>query len=178
MDLNISLSNVVVSVAIRCIWFDELKFHRSCLHLDQRNSQQDKQKFFISKATWYSIEINIHTLTSIVLLILRCTLPEYAFNIHLFSSQTCEATFRNARALTGTFSSITNFSVHQLMSKTQKLSLLNKIRSREESNDSCYSLKFPMHHKNNRSAENISSHHHHMTLKSINDIEKIIFKAY
>ena len=36
------------------------------------------------------------------------------------------------------------------MKKSEKLSLLNNIKSSEEKNDSCYSLNFPVHHKNKR----------------------------
>ena len=138
----------------------------------------DKQKLFISKAAWYSIEINIHCLTSIVLLVAQGQLPEYALNIHLFSSQPCESTFRNARALTGTFSSITNFSVHQFLRKTEKLSLLNNIKSSEETNDASFSLKFPVHHKNKRADTNATIYHQNATPISNTDIEKIVVKAY
>ena len=152
--------------------------HRSCLQLEQSGSQRDKEKSFISKASWYSIEINIHCLTSIILLVTQGHLPAYALNIHLFSSQSCESTFRNARALTGTFSSITNFTVQQFMKKTEKLSLLNNIKASEEANDSCYSLSFPIHHKNKHDDASAPLPSQSTDLMSVMDVEKVIFKAY
>ena len=112
------------------------------------------------------------------MLVLKGKLPEYALNIHLFSSQPCESTFRSTRALTGTSSSITNFTIHQFMNKTEKLSLLNSIKSSEETNDSFYTLNFPVHHKNKHANTNVKIQHQDKNLRSVIDIENIIISAY
>ncbi|CAF4531684.1 unnamed protein product, partial [Rotaria socialis] len=104
-------------------------------------------------------------------------LPSSSLDTHLFSSQPCESTFRSARALSGTFSSIKKFSVSQFLNKIEKISILNHFKSTEGDDVEC-PLKFPIHHKN-KHKEKISST---ISLSSapatINDIEKIIIKAY
>ena len=105
-------------------------------------------------------------------------LPPYAVNTYLFSSQPCEATFRSARSLTGPFSSITNFTVHQFLSKVEKISILNHIKSVEENSTSSCSLKFPAHHKNRHSLTVKSTSAVNKTSFSIEDIERIIKNAY
>jgi hypothetical protein len=103
--------------------------YRSSLQIDQDLSPKEKDNFFITNGAYYSAEINIHCLTSIIILVSKGYLPSYALNTYLFSSQPCEATFRTARALTGTLSSITNFSAYQFMNKIEKISILNHIKS-------------------------------------------------
>ncbi|CAF4541163.1 unnamed protein product, partial [Didymodactylos carnosus] len=142
----------------------------------------NKQKYFITKATYFSIELNIHCLTFIVLLVLDQQLPRHALNIYLFSSQSCESIFRDARALTGTFSSITNFSVKQFIKKAEKISILNSIKSQEErsNNNNDYSIRFPIHHKN-RSFDQLNSSKcsdDDINKLTLEKIEIIIFNAY
>ena len=107
---------------------------RSSVQTQQDLSQKEKDNRFITKAAFYSAEINIHCLTSMIILVSQGRLPPYALNTYLFSSQPCEATFRTARSLSGTFSSITNFSVCQFMKKIDKISMLNHIKPTEEAN--------------------------------------------
>jgi hypothetical protein len=113
-------------------------------------SQLEKDNCFITKAAWLSSEINIHCLTSIITLVSQGYLPPYALNSYLFSSQPCEATFRSTRSLTGIFSSMSTFSISQFMSEIDKISILNQVKSTDESSDKTYSLKFPVHYKNRR----------------------------
>lgn len=133
---------------------------------------------FITKAAWESSEINIHTLTSIFILVAQGRLPYYTLNTHLFSSQPCESTFRSARSLTGPFSSITNFTVQQFLTKAEKISVLNRIKSIEDNSNSPCALKFPTHHKNNHSS--ISKQTTDQVVKSLSlmDIEKLVNQAY
>ena len=77
---------------------------RSSVQTTQDLSQKEKDNRFITKAAFYSAEINIHCLTSMLILVSQGRLPPYALNTYLFSSQPCEATFRTARSLSGTFS--------------------------------------------------------------------------
>ncbi|CAF1327655.1 unnamed protein product [Rotaria sp. Silwood1] len=147
------------------------------IQLEETYSRQEKDNHFITRAAWLSVEINIHCLTSLIILVLQGVLPSSSLHTDLFSSQPCESTFRSARALSGTFSSITNFSVSQFLNKIEKISILNHFKSTEGDNVEC-PLKFPIHHKN-KHKEKISSI---ISLSSssttINDIEKIIIKAY
>jgi hypothetical protein len=153
-------------------------FSRSSLQIKRNFSQKEKGNCFITKAAWLSSEINIHTLTSIIILVSEGRLPSYALNTHLFSSQPCEATFRSARALTGILSTITNFSVVQFMNKIEKISILNQVKSLEEANDAECSLKFPVHHKSRHKETTTSSSSSNTSLITTDDIEKIIIKAY
>ena len=151
---------------------------RSSLQIDQDLSAKEKDNFFITKGAYYSAEINIHCLTSIIILVSKGYLPSYALNTYLFSSQPCEATFRTARALTGTLSTITNFSVCQFMNKIEKISILNHIKSTEESSNTPCSLKFPIHHKHQRNEPVRSMNNNNTSRITLDDIEKTITKAY
>ncbi|CAF1579088.1 unnamed protein product [Rotaria magnacalcarata] len=150
----------------------------SSLRIEQNLSQVEKDNCFITKAAWISSEINIHCLTSIIILVSSGYLPAYALNVHLFSSQPCEATFRSARSLSGTFSSITNFSVFEFMNKIEKISILNKIKSTEESSNATCSIKFPVHHKNRRNESLTPTNNQNSPPITTADIEKRILKAY
>ncbi|CAF3442269.1 unnamed protein product, partial [Rotaria sp. Silwood2] len=150
----------------------------SSLRIKQDLSEIEKDNCFITKAAWISSEINIHCLTSIIILVSSVELPEYALNVYLFSSQPCEATFRSARSLSGTFSSVTNFSVFEFMNKIEKISTLNRIKSTEESNNTTCSLKFPIHHKNLRNESSKAANNQNLNTITTIDIEKIILKAY
>ncbi|CAF3367732.1 unnamed protein product [Rotaria socialis] len=90
---------------------------------------QDKNKafFFITKAAYHSIEINAHTLLSVVILVCQHDLPESALCISSFNSQTCENVFRLTRSMPGTFSSNVNFTVGQFLRRAGKLSVLQDI---------------------------------------------------
>ncbi|CAF2234734.1 unnamed protein product [Rotaria magnacalcarata] len=140
--------------------------------------KQKIYKIIVTKAAWFSSEINIHCLTSIIILVSSGHLPVYALNTYLFSSQACEATFRSARSLNGTFSSITNFSVYEFMDKIEKISILNKINSTEESSVTTCSIKFPIHHKNRRDESSTATNTQNLTPITITDMEKIIIKTY
>ncbi|CAF1212167.1 unnamed protein product [Adineta ricciae] len=148
------------------------------IRLNGNLSQAEKENSFITRAAWLSAEINIHTLTFIIILVHKGRLPPYALNIHLFSNQPCESTFRSARSLSASLSSITTFSVSQFMNKIGKISLLNQMKSIEESNNKEYSLKFPRHHKHRRDESDVSVYAQNVSAVTTEDIEKIIMKAY
>ncbi|CAM4802556.1 unnamed protein product, partial [Rotaria magnacalcarata] len=100
-----------------------------------------------------------------------------ALNSYLFSSQTCENTFRIARALSGPYSSITNFTVKSFTKKCEKISIINSIKS-------CggrigeYHFKFPQHHKLEKEAHNHSINPIQQLNLTESDIEKIIESAF
>ncbi|CAF1374797.1 unnamed protein product [Rotaria sp. Silwood1] len=126
---------------------------------------------------YHSIELNAHMLTIISLLVLNEKLPIESLNIFLFSSQPCENIFRSARALTGPFSTMTNFTVQQFLSKTRKISILNEIKCFEESNVTSGGIKFPKHHKQNQSNA-FSSILINLNELTLDNIEKNIYDAY
>ncbi|CAM4788583.1 unnamed protein product [Rotaria magnacalcarata] len=150
----------------------------SSIRINKKLSQIEKDKCFITRAAWLSSEINVHTLTFIIILASKGNLPAYTLNTHLFSSQPAESTFRTARSLSGSLSSITNFSVSQFISKISSISIINQIKSTEQFNNDDYSIKFPTHHKNRRDESNSSTNIQNVSTVTIQDIEQIIIKAY
>ncbi|CAF1928949.1 unnamed protein product [Rotaria magnacalcarata] len=93
-----------------------------------------KQNYFITKTAYLSVEINAQMLLYLVVLVKEKQLPKEALNIYLFNSQSCESMFRNARALSGVFSTIVNFTVSDFLRRSQKLSLLNQIKHEQIDN--------------------------------------------
>ncbi|CAF3519857.1 unnamed protein product [Rotaria socialis] len=138
------------------IWIDNMKkidLDKSLHELTGIISNQKytkKKQFFITNNAYYCIEINAHQLTYLALLVIEKKLPLEALNIYLFSSQTCEGMFRSARSMSGTFSSIVNFSVQEFLNRTQKLSLLNKIKTESEFGSNNNTIVFPKHHKQSK----------------------------
>jgi hypothetical protein len=143
----------------------------------RRPSLKTIEKHFMTFPAFYSIELNAHVFTYIVLLVLNKKLPVESLNIFLFSSQPCENMFRSARALSGPFSSITNFTLQQFLSKTRKISILNEIKSSEEFNSNSNSIKFPKHHKQNKD-NSLPSTLTNFDDITLDQIEKSIFDAF
>ena len=158
--------------------FISLICSRSSIRINKKLSQTEKNKRFITRAAWISSEINVHTLTFIIILASEGHLPAYALNTHLFSSQPAESTFRTARSLSGSLSSVTNFSVSQFISKVASISIINQIKSTEQFNNNDYSIKFPTHHKNRRDESNTSTNIQNVSTVTIQDVQQIIIKAY
>ncbi|CAF3773251.1 unnamed protein product [Rotaria sp. Silwood1] len=139
----------VVTFSYR-MWWSSIQIKQNC-------SQKEKDNCFVARAAWLSSELNVHCLTAIIMLVSEGRLPSYAVNTHLFSNQPCEATFRSARALTGT---------------------LSTIKSTDEANCAAHSLKFPVHHKNRHRETTMSANTPITSTITTDDIEKIIIKAY
>ena len=136
-----------------------------------------KRNSFITKPTFWCIEINAHTLLYIVLLVIQQKLPIEALNTFVFNSQICENTFRIARSLSGSFSSITNFSVKSFMKRCEKISIINSIKSRD-GHVGDYRFHFPQHHKNDKETLNYSIDSiKHLNLNE-HDVENIINTAF
>ena len=118
-----------------------------------RLSSNDTRRLFITDPSYQSLEMNAHQLTYLVLLVGEGNLPSEALQVFLFNSQTCENTFRVARSMSGTFSSIVNFSVAQFLRRVQKLSILNRIKVENEMKSSAsntISIRFPKHYKHSK----------------------------
>ncbi|CAM2725179.1 unnamed protein product [Rotaria socialis] len=143
---------------------------------------QDKNKafFFITKAAYHSIEINAHTLLSVVLLVCQHDLSQSAQSISSFNSQACENIFRLTRSMSGTFSPNVNFTVGQFLRRAGKLSVLQDIDRQNEHNLSECSLQFPKHHKR-RHRKDMSINNRLDVSNNIltqNTIEKTIHHAF
>lgn len=157
--------------------------HTLMIQADNKRSRSQMPSYkkiehhFMTFPAFHSIELNAHVLTFVELLAVNNKLPIESLNIFLFSSQPCENVFRSARALTGPFSNMANFTIHQFLLKTRKISILNEIKCYEESNFDYNAIKFPVHHKQNRNKmpQLILTDIHEFTL---DNIQKNIYDAY
>lgn len=165
-----------VLIVCRIWWcYLEIMANTKSSKSDQVTSGRKKQinRFFITRPAYLSIELNAQNLLYLVLLVKQNRLPKQALNnIHLFNSQACESLFRDARALTGTFSTKVNFSVKDFLRRSQKISMLNGFKY-SQSEDR---LSFPVHHKQKREQSSTSMN----PLDDIDklDIEHLISNAY
>lgn len=100
-------------------------------------------------------------------------LPKQALiNFTSFNSQACESIFRDARSLSGSFSTMVNFAVNDFIRRARKLSILNRLKhDREEEN-----LSFPIHHKHSQDRSFLSSAH--IDEGDTLDVEQLISDAY
>jgi hypothetical protein len=103
-----------------------------------------RKEAFSNKAV-YSIELNAHSLIYLILLVIEGKLPEEVLGVDRFHSQTCEAIFRSARALSSNSYSGVNFTTSQFLNLVEKLCLLEKIKRQYEQTTSPV-LRFPTHH--------------------------------
>jgi hypothetical protein len=81
------------------------------------------------------------------MLVKQNELPKQALNIFLFSSQPCESTFKNARALSGVYRTAVNFTVADFLYRSEKLSILNEAKCYDGLHENDQELKFSIHHK-------------------------------
>jgi hypothetical protein len=143
-----------------------------------RKKRNTKEYFFITTNAYYSIEINAHQLTYLALLVLEKKLPTEAMNIYHFSSQTCEGMFRSTRSMSGTFSSVVNFSTQQFLNRAQRVSVLHKIKSESEFGTSSHVLLFPKHYKHSKKFRKSSLTVPDNRTLNMEMIEKIVSKAF
>lgn len=81
---------------------------------------------FITSFSYTCIEINAHSLVTLVLYMKARNL-DHLFHPHLISSQPCEAFFREFRSMSTISSTITNSSVLGMMQRCEKIALMNEI---------------------------------------------------
>lgn len=96
-----------------------------------RNFVSESKKFilkdnFLSANCYACIELNASSLVELMLY-LRKSNKESFFLPHLMSSQPCESTFRQFRSLTSTYSTVTNCTVKEALSRINKIQLQNEI---------------------------------------------------
>jgi hypothetical protein len=133
-----------------------------------------KRNLFITIQSLFSLEINAHSLTYLIILVAEKKITNEALQV-IFNSQICESYFRAARSMSGAFSSVVNFSVNEFLHRTSKLSVLQDIKFTSELN--LNSLIFPKHHKLWRRT---SPSFFTSTTSSITEkiIEDTVFSAY
>lgn len=115
--------------------------------ISESHSQMSKENLFITVPAHFSIEMNAHSLVAICLLVHQQDLPISALRFSNYHSQSCEATFRNSRSMSGVFSTVVNFTTEQFLKRAGKLSVLADIQNQSESGQLSCSLQFPKHHK-------------------------------
>lgn len=81
---------------------------------------------FLTNNCYSCIEMTVHSLVLCLLRLKKINKPEW-FLPHLFDSQTCESTFRQFRSMTTAYSSITNCTVKEALSRIGKIQLQNEI---------------------------------------------------
>ncbi|CAF4536306.1 unnamed protein product [Rotaria sp. Silwood2] len=167
---------VVFYVQLWKIWLRITKQTRkSSLKINKSN----EQSYFITSNALISIELNGHSLIYLYLLIEHGILPQsVADNVHVLSSQHCENIFRDARSLSGIYSTRINFTIKQFLKRIDKLNALTELKQYESTNE-YDKIIFPVHHKIKKvindtgSTINAESIHFH-----VNYVKEIIFKAY
>ena len=135
-----------------------------------------RNRAFITTPAHLSVELDAHNLLYLVLLVQQKDLPPHALDVQLFNSQSCESIFRNTRALSGVYSTIINFSVHDFLRRSKRLSILNEIKCQQLHDETTNSLIFPVHQKHRKTCGPST------TLKQNDidqlDVENIIIYAY
>ncbi|CAF3080864.1 unnamed protein product [Rotaria socialis] len=146
------------SVVFTCrFWWTWLQYSKLKINYDDNDNEtidNIKVNSFITKPTFWCIEINAHTLLYIVLLVIKRKRPIDALNSYLFNSQK-----------------------HSFTKKCEKILIINSIKSRGGQIGE-YHFKFPQHHKLEKEANNYSINPiQHLNLTE-SDIEKIILSAF
>lgn len=108
-----------------------------------RNSHYTLDKNFLTSYTYICIELNGHSLVQIMLYLREINQPEW-FLPHLFGSQQCENIFRQLRSLSSTYSTITNCSTKEALSRLSKIEIQNDLIH------STQHFKFPRHEAKNK----------------------------
>ena len=156
-------------------WIQHKEFASATTSKSKRRNS--KENFFITLTAYLSVELNAHNLLCIILLVKGKQLPEEALNTYLFNSQSCESMFRNARSLSGTYSSIINFTVADFLRRSQKISILNGIKCDQLSQqDDTEHLSFPTHYKHKRDSQ-LSTLQEFDSIDQL-DVENVIANAF
>lgn len=109
---------------IRNIWYPTFVF-RIWKEFISRNPDQ-KDTDFITSYTYTCIEINAHSVITLILYLREHKL-EHLFLPHMMSSQPCESFFRQFRSLLTTGTTVTNTSVLGMIRRCERIALLNEI---------------------------------------------------
>ncbi|CAF2819722.1 unnamed protein product [Rotaria sp. Silwood2] len=146
----------------------------SGLTTPNKQKYNTKSKYFITYQSYFSVEINAHSLIYLAVLVSEGQLPLETLNIWLQNSQTCESTFRSTRSISSINSAGVNFTVSQFLNRINKLSTLQNIKINTNENK----LHFPQHHKVSSSSLRSTSNSSNTTIISKADIENSVLNAY
>ena len=138
--------------------------------------EKNKSKYFITRPAYLSVELNANDLLYLILLVQQKQLLPQVLHVHTFSSQACESIFRNTRALSGVYSTVVNFTVHDFLRRAQRLSLLNDIKRKQLSDQSANKLAFPVYFKHRHDLQSLVT----PSQAEIDQVdpEQIIIEAY
>ena len=116
------------------IWYATffLKYWRQWLSNSTKFTLKDN---FITTNAYVCVEINAHALLAFLIITKDATsnIPESCFMPWMMGSQTCEMSFRALRSMTGTFSTMINFTMRDLLQRLHKLHIQNVLQSESDS---------------------------------------------
>ena len=168
------------------VWIDKMgknKLDKLLANLTENSEEYDlpikrtSQQYFLTQQAVYSIELNAHCLVCLIFLVIDGKLPRDVLAIERFHSQSCEAMFRAARAFSSGCSSGVNFTILQFLNLTDKLSLIQKIKTEHEQFTPPL-LRFPVHHKNKLGPPSNDTIHADALLPTKAMIEEVIVRAF
>ena len=123
---------------IKKVWYAIffLRYWHRWFHLQKGYVIKDN---FITSNAYTGIELNGHAII-LFLIILRDQIPDGndLFYPGLLGSQACEQTFRAARSMTSTFSTVINFSMHGLLQCLHRLQIQTQLESQMKETGICY----------------------------------------
>lgn len=124
MDVNLAplvrIKKIWTAVFILRIWRNSIKTQK------KGASKKASEDNFLTANCYSCIELNAFSLVQCLLYLKEHNLPNL-FLPHLYSSQTCESTFRQLRSFTSTYSTVVNCSVKETLSRVSKIQLQNEI---------------------------------------------------
>ena len=104
---------------------------------------------FITSNAYMCIEINAHSLLAFIITLRdKVNADEAEFLTWILGSQSCEKVFRALRSMTGTFSTIVNFSMLGMLQRLHKLNIQQECMSKTGEVEG---IHFPRHEKFGRS---------------------------
>lgn len=112
----VRISKIWYCVFILRIWKMFIKTHK----------KYTLKESFLSSNCYSCIELNAHSLVLCLVYLRENNLPNW-FVPQLYSSQACEATFRQLRSFTSTFSTVANCSVKEALSRVTQIQLQSEI---------------------------------------------------
>lgn len=110
---------------VRKMWYS-LFFARIWRSYVWSSKKYTLKKNFLTSACYSCLEINAHSLIMCMIHLKTINRPDL-FLPHLFESQPCESIFRQIRSFTTTYSTVTNSTVKEAMSRISKIQLQNDV---------------------------------------------------
>lgn len=145
---------------VRKMWYNIFILRLWKRYVSQ-NAHYTQEKIFITSYTYICIELNGHSLVQIIIYLHKINRPEW-FLPHYFGSQQCENIFRQLRSLSSTYSTVTNCSTKEALTRLSKIEIQNNIINSNPD------FKFPRYQtKNKKSAKTFS-------LPSLEEIIRVI----